>query len=83
MQEVGEGAEAGPHLDVGRVVAGLQPPAVLHHAVQGVQHLALAALHVLAEGAAVGRYVQHQGELHVAVHLSRHVAHLRKKTSKL
>ena len=70
VQEVGEGAETRPHLDVGRVVSSLQPSAVLNQAVQGVQHLALTAPHVLTEGAAVGGDVQHQGKLHVAIHLS-------------
>ena len=39
----------GPHLDVGRVVAAGQPPAVLHHAEQGVQDALMARTHSLGK----------------------------------
>ena len=47
VEEVSEMADIGADLDVRRVVAGVEAPAVLHYTVQGVEDTSLTNIHTL------------------------------------
>jgi len=47
VEEVSEMADISTDLDVGRVVAGVEAPAVLHYTVQGVEDTSLTNIHTL------------------------------------